>query len=93
VRQLTTSRRAPKVQTQLENLPLFLVFLTRNVKSQEIFKLSSLNRIIIKIESYKAQTSLINATTAKTLAMSEPTATNPLHVGCVVVATCTGNIL
>jgi hypothetical protein len=58
VRQLTTNRREPNGQTHLENLPLFLVTLTRNVKSQEIFKLNSLNHIIIKAESYRAQTGL-----------------------------------
>jgi hypothetical protein len=52
VRELTISRRAPNGQTYMENLPLFLVTLTRNVKSQEIFKLNSLNHIIIKVESY-----------------------------------------
>jgi hypothetical protein len=50
VRQLTTNRRAQYGQTSVENLPLFLVTLTRNVKSQEIFKLNSLNHIIIKVE-------------------------------------------
>jgi hypothetical protein len=45
VRQLTTIRRAPNVQTHLETLPLFLVTLIRNAKSQEIFKLNSLNHI------------------------------------------------
>jgi hypothetical protein len=37
VRQLTTNRRAPNGQTHLEKLPLFLVILRRNVKSQEIY--------------------------------------------------------
>jgi hypothetical protein len=54
VRQLTTNRRSPNRQTYVENLPLFLVTLTRNVKSQEIFKLNSLKQIIIKVESYRA---------------------------------------
>jgi hypothetical protein len=58
VRQLTTNRRAPKRQTHLETLPLFLVTLIRNAKSQEIFKLNSLHHIIIKVESYRAQTGL-----------------------------------
>jgi hypothetical protein len=49
VRQLT-NRGAPNVQTYVETLPLFLVTLTRNVKSQEIFKPNSLNYIIIKVE-------------------------------------------
>jgi hypothetical protein len=69
VRQLTTNRRARNGKTYVENLPLFLVTLTRNAKSQEIFKLNSLNHIIIKVESYRAQTGLTQCPTAKTLAM------------------------
>jgi hypothetical protein len=56
VSQLTTNGRAPNGQTHLENLSLH-VTLTRNVKSQEIFKLNSSDHIIIKVESYRAQTS------------------------------------
>jgi hypothetical protein len=52
VRQLTTNQRAANGQTHVETLPLFLVTLTRNVKSQEIFKLNSLNHIIIKEEAF-----------------------------------------
>jgi hypothetical protein len=37
---------------------LFPVTLTRNIKSLEISKLNSLNHIIIKVELYRAQTSL-----------------------------------
>jgi len=40
------------------NLPLFLVTLPRNDKAQEIFQLSSLNHVIIKVEAYRAQTGL-----------------------------------
>jgi hypothetical protein len=54
VRQLTTNRRAPNGQTHLETLPLYLVTLIRNAKSQEIFKMNNLNHIIIKVESYRA---------------------------------------
>jgi hypothetical protein len=89
-RQLTTNRRAPYGHTHVETLLLFLVTLTRNVKSQEIFKLNSLNHIIIEVES-ELKLVLHNATTAEILAMSGPTASNPLDVRCVVVATCTGN--
>jgi hypothetical protein len=39
-------------------MPLFLVTLIRNAKSQEIFKLNSLNHIITTVESYMAQTGL-----------------------------------
>jgi hypothetical protein len=41
------------------NLPLFLVTLRRNRKSQEVFKLASLSHVIIKVEAYRAQTGLI----------------------------------
>jgi hypothetical protein len=34
VRQLTTNRKARNGQTYMETLPLFLVILTRNVKSE-----------------------------------------------------------
>jgi hypothetical protein len=57
-RHLTTSRRAGNGQTHVESLPLFLVSLTRKLKSQEIFKLNILNHIIIKMEPYRAQTGL-----------------------------------
>jgi hypothetical protein len=40
VTQLTTNRRAPHGQACAETLPQFLVTLTRNLKPQEIFKLS-----------------------------------------------------
>jgi hypothetical protein len=69
VRQMTT-RRAPKGQSRVEPLPLFLVSLTRNTKSQEIFKLNILNYIIIKVELYRAQT----VTTAKTFVITGPPA-------------------
>jgi hypothetical protein len=39
-------------------LPLFLVTLPRTQKSQEIFKLSTLCHICIKVEAYKSQSSL-----------------------------------
>jgi hypothetical protein len=38
VRQFTTNRTAPNRQTHVETLPLFLVTLTRKLKSREIFK-------------------------------------------------------
>jgi hypothetical protein len=38
----------------------YLVTLTRNVKSQKIFKLNSLNHIMIKVELYRAQIGLTN---------------------------------
>jgi hypothetical protein len=81
VRQLTTNLTARNGQTYVETLPVFLVTLTRNVKSQEMFKLNGLHQIINKVESSRAQTGLTQcATIAKTLAMSGPTESNPLDV-------------
>jgi hypothetical protein len=42
-RQMMATKTAPNRQTHVEPLPLLLVTLTRNIKSQEIFKLNSLN--------------------------------------------------
>jgi hypothetical protein len=53
VRQLTS--RKPQAPI---NLPLFLVTLPRNDKSQEIFHLSSLSHVIVRVEAYRAQTGL-----------------------------------
>jgi hypothetical protein len=55
VRQMMATRTAINSQTHVEPLPLFLVTLTRNVKSQQIHNLNSLNYIIIKVELYRAQ--------------------------------------
>jgi hypothetical protein len=56
VRQMAPTRRAPKGQTHMETLHLFLVTLTKNIKYQEVFKLNSLNDIIIMVEVCRAQT-------------------------------------
>jgi hypothetical protein len=53
VRQLTS--RKPQAPS---NLPLFLVSLPRNDRSQETFQLSSLSHVIIKVEAYRAQTGI-----------------------------------
>jgi hypothetical protein len=58
VRKMTANRRAPDGQTHVEPLPLSLVTLTRNIKSQQIFSHNSLNHIINKTELSRAQTSL-----------------------------------
>jgi hypothetical protein len=58
VSQLATNSGAPNGQTHVETFPLLLVTLTRNVKSQEMLKLNSLNHIIIKVESYRGETGL-----------------------------------
>jgi hypothetical protein len=59
MRQRTATQRAPNIKIHVETLPLLLVTLTWNIKSREIFKLNSLNHIIIKVELYRAQTGLM----------------------------------
>jgi hypothetical protein len=54
---MMSTRTAPNGQTHVESLPLFFFTLTRNIKSQEIFKLNILNHII-KVVSYRTQTGL-----------------------------------
>jgi hypothetical protein len=58
VRQTTATRRAPNGKTQVKPLPLFIVALKRNTKSQDIFKLYSLNYIIVKVALYTSQNCL-----------------------------------
>jgi hypothetical protein len=72
--QMTATQRPPNWQTNMKLLCLYLHTITRNIKWQEIF---SVNHIIIKIELYRDQIGF-----AKTLALSRPTATNPLDVWC-----------
>jgi hypothetical protein len=55
---MTVSRSLPQVGGQSVNILLFLITLTRNQKSQEIFKLTSLSHIIKKVEAYRARTGL-----------------------------------
>jgi hypothetical protein len=58
VKQMTARQRAPNGETHVEPLTLFLFTLTRNIKSQEIFKLNSLNHNFIKVEPYRTQTDI-----------------------------------
>jgi hypothetical protein len=58
VRQMTVSRSLPQGGSQAVHIPLFLVTLTRNKKSHEIFKLTSLSQIMINVEAYRARTGL-----------------------------------
>jgi hypothetical protein len=58
VKQMTAIRRSPPVESKIINLPLFLVTLRRTERSQEIFRLSSLCHIAIRVEAYRAQNSL-----------------------------------
>jgi hypothetical protein len=58
VHQLTATTQKPQGGNQLVNLPIFLVTLARNFKSPEIFKLTNISQVIIKVEAYRAQAGL-----------------------------------
>jgi hypothetical protein len=58
VKQMTASRPSPPEESKTINLPLFLVTLPRTAKSQEIFHLSRLCHIAIRVEAYRAQNAL-----------------------------------
>jgi hypothetical protein len=58
VKQMSTTRRSTTEGPSSINLPLFLITLPRTTKFQEIFKLTSLWQILIKVETYKEQTGL-----------------------------------
>jgi hypothetical protein len=62
IKQMTSNRRAlPEVGSNPTNhfLPPFLITLHRNEKSQEIFKLTGLYHISVKVEAYKTSSKLI----------------------------------
>jgi hypothetical protein len=79
VRQMTATQRAPNGQTQMETLPLFLVTLTRNIKSKEIYKMNCLNHLI-KVELFWGPTDLTQCYNCQNLAICGPTASNLLNV-------------
>jgi hypothetical protein len=56
VKQMSTTRRSPAEGTTTVNIPLCLITLPRASKSQEIFKLTSLCHVAIRVEAHKAQT-------------------------------------
>jgi hypothetical protein len=58
VNQMTVTRRSTPEESKIINLPLFLVTLPRTAKSQEIFRLSSLCHIAIRVEAYRALNAL-----------------------------------
>jgi hypothetical protein len=58
VRQMTATRRAPNRQSHMEPIALFLVILTRNITSLDLFKLNNLNHVIIEVELYRGQAGL-----------------------------------
>jgi hypothetical protein len=58
VRQMSASRRSTSEGSVPQNLPLFLITLPRTEKSQEIFRLTALCHIAIRVEAYRAQSAL-----------------------------------
>jgi hypothetical protein len=60
VKQMRTTRRStPEQPTPLQRpLPLLLITLSRTPKSQEIFKITNLCHIAIKVEAYRSRNSL-----------------------------------
>jgi hypothetical protein len=59
VEQMSTTRRSPSEETQTKNLPLFLISLPRAAKSQEIYQLTALSHIAIRLEAHRAQKGLM----------------------------------
>jgi len=57
VRKIPTTRQHSG-GSQAQALPLFLITLERNEKSQQIFTLTHLSHIIIQVEAYRARTGL-----------------------------------
>jgi hypothetical protein len=57
VKQISTTRRSPADGTTV-NITLFLITLRRTSKSHDIFKLTILCHVAIRVETYKAQTGL-----------------------------------
>jgi hypothetical protein len=55
VKQMTAKRPSPEGGATCISLPLSLVDLARSQKSQDIFKITSLCNIIIKLETYTSQ--------------------------------------
>jgi hypothetical protein len=58
VKQMTTTRRSSTEDPNISNQPLFLITLPRTAKSQETFRLPNLCHIAIRVEAYRAQSSL-----------------------------------
>jgi PAX-interacting protein 1 len=58
VRQMTTTRRSPSQDSEHSNLPLYFITLPRTEKPQDIFKLTGLCHISIKMEAYRNQNGL-----------------------------------
>jgi hypothetical protein len=51
VKQMTAKRPAPQGEVTLVSIPIFFITLVRNQKSLDIFKISSLCNIVVKVEA------------------------------------------
>jgi hypothetical protein len=58
VKQMTSSRPSAEAGTHPTNQPLFLITLDRSEKSKDIFKLTNICHIAVKVEAYRAQSGL-----------------------------------
>jgi hypothetical protein len=58
VKQMTSTHWSVSKETPTKNLPLFLITLLRTAKSQEIFRLTALCHIAIRVEAYRGQNGL-----------------------------------
>ena len=91
VRQISTSRQQPEGDRQTQALPLFLITLERNEKSQQIFKHTQLNHIIVQVEAYRARIGLTQCYNASSSGMFGQTASS-LHAACGVEDTVIRNV-
>jgi hypothetical protein len=60
VKQMTSTRQSQSEERPTKNLTLFLNTLPRTAKSQEIFRLTALCHIAIRVEVYRAQNGLMH---------------------------------
>jgi hypothetical protein len=89
VKQMTTNRQSSAEGTTTVNLTLFLITLPRMTKSQDIFTLSSICHIAIKVSLTKPRMFLHSVTAANSLAKYGQIASN-LPIACGVgTTTCT----
>jgi hypothetical protein len=89
---MTTTHGSPSEERITRHLPLFLITLSRTVKSQEIFQLQSLCHIFIRVEAYRAESGLTQCHNLNNLATSGLIVSN-LPVACGAgVATCTNSV-
>jgi len=92
VKQMTASRPSPEGGSHTLNLPLFLVTLPKNSKSQEIFQLNSLCHIVDRVEAYRTQNALTQCFSYQKLSyLGKLQTTNHLEACGVEAATFTRN--